>query len=64
MKLIIPLARKGSMLRPLTNEVPKPLVRVAGKPVLDYVMETVSDLDIEIPEIDEAELQVSAGGMK
>lgn len=47
MKLIIPLAGKGSRLRPLTNEVPKPLVRVAGKPVLDYVMETVSDLDIE-----------------
>lgn len=47
MKLIIPLAGKGTRLLPLTKEVPKPLVRVAGRTVLDYVMDTVSGLDID-----------------
>jgi glucose-1-phosphate thymidylyltransferase len=47
MKLIVPLAGKGSRLRPVTNEVPKPLIKVAGRPVLDYVMDTVSELDID-----------------
>ncbi len=57
MKLIVPLAGKGSRLRPVTNEVPKPLVSVAGKPVLDYVMDIVADLDIE-------ELVVITGHLK
>ena len=47
MKLIIPLAGKGTRLLPVTRRVPKPLVRVAGRTVLDYVMEKVRDLDIE-----------------
>lgn len=47
MKVIIPLAGKGTRLLPLTKHVPKPLVRVAGRPVLDYVMDTLADLDIE-----------------
>ena len=47
MKVIIPLAGKGTRLLPLTNTVPKPLVHVAGRPVMDYVMDKVLDLDIE-----------------
>ena len=47
MKVILPLAGKGTRLLPLTRHVPKPLVRVAGKPVMDYVMDTVDGLDIE-----------------
>lgn len=39
MQILIPLAGKGTRLRPLTHTVPKPLLKVAGKPVLDYVME-------------------------
>lgn len=41
MKVIIPLAGKGTRLLPLTKRVPKPLVEVAGRPVMDYVMDAL-----------------------
>lgn len=47
MKVIVPLAGKGTRLLPLTKRVPKPLVKVAGRPVMDYVMDTVHGLDLE-----------------
>jgi glucose-1-phosphate thymidylyltransferase len=43
-KVIIPLAGKGTRLRPHTHTVPKPMLKVAGKPVMDYVMEDVAKL--------------------
>ncbi len=47
MKVVLPLAGKGTRLLPLTKHVPKPLVRVAGRPVMDYVMDKVGALDVE-----------------
>ncbi len=47
MKVIVPLAGKGTRLLPLTKRVPKPLVKVAGRPVMDYVMDALRGLDIE-----------------
>lgn len=44
MKVIIPLAGKGTRLRPHTHTVPKPMLKVAGKPVMDYVMDDVAKL--------------------
>ena len=44
MKVIIPLAGKGTRLRPHTHTVPKPLLQVAGKPVMDYVLDDVRKL--------------------
>jgi glucose-1-phosphate thymidylyltransferase len=44
MKVIIPLAGKGTRLRPHTHITPKPMLRVAGKPVMAYVMEDVQKL--------------------
>ncbi len=44
MKVVIPVAGKGSRLLPLTNHVPKPLLRVAGRPVIDYVMDKLDGL--------------------
>jgi glucose-1-phosphate thymidylyltransferase len=44
MKVIIPLAGKGTRLRPHTHITPKPLLKVAGKPVMDYVMDDVARL--------------------
>jgi glucose-1-phosphate thymidylyltransferase len=47
MKVILPLAGKGTRLLPLTNYVPKPLVRVAGRPVMDWVMDNLEGLEVE-----------------
>ncbi len=48
MKVIIPLAGKGTRLRPHTLTTPKPMLRVAGKPVMDYVLDDVRKLgDVE-----------------
>ena len=47
MKVIVPLAGKGTRLLPLTKRVPKPLIKVAGRPVMDYVMDTLKGFDVE-----------------
>lgn len=44
MKVVIPLAGKGTRLRPHTHSVPKPMLKVAGKPVMDYVLDDVRKL--------------------
>ena len=44
MKVIIPLAGKGTRLRPHTHLVPKPMLKVAGRPVMSYVMDDVMKL--------------------
>src|SRR5207237_5165577 len=44
MKGIIPLAGKGTRLRPHTHVTPKPMIKIAGKPVIDYVMEDLERL--------------------
>ncbi|HET7374254.1 MAG TPA: sugar phosphate nucleotidyltransferase [Gemmatimonadaceae bacterium] len=48
MKVIIPLAGKGTRLRPHTHITPKPMLKIAGKPVIDYVMDDLQRLgDVE-----------------
>jgi glucose-1-phosphate thymidylyltransferase len=47
MKVIIPLAGFGTRLRPHTYTKPKPLVNVAGKPVLGHILDKLEGLDIE-----------------
>jgi glucose-1-phosphate thymidylyltransferase len=49
MKVIIPLAGKGTRLRPHTHLIPKPMLKVGGKPVIDYVMEDVAKLGRKVP---------------
>jgi glucose-1-phosphate thymidylyltransferase len=44
MKVIIPLAGKGTRLRPHTHLTPKPMLKIAGKPVIDYVMDDLKKL--------------------
>ena len=39
MKAIIPIAGAGKRLRPFTYTQPKPLIPVAGKPILGYIIE-------------------------
>jgi glucose-1-phosphate thymidylyltransferase len=47
MKLIIPMAGKGDMLKPHTHITPKALVKIAGKPLIEHVIESVSALNFE-----------------
>jgi len=47
MKAIIPLAGKGTRLRPHTHITPKPLVRVAGRPVMSYILDDLVELGVE-----------------
>ena len=46
MKVIIPLAGKGTRLRPHTNTTPKPLLRVGGKPVMSYILDDLRKLGV------------------
>ena len=41
------LYEKGTRLLPATKYTPKPLIRVAGRPVLDYVVDKLAGLDVE-----------------
>ncbi len=39
MKAVILAAGKGTRMRELTNEVPKPMLKVQGKPILEHIVE-------------------------
>ena len=39
MKVLIPVAGTGTRLRPLTNTQPKPLIPIAGKPILSFIID-------------------------
>ncbi|MBX2928888.1 MAG: NTP transferase domain-containing protein [Saprospiraceae bacterium] len=47
MKAIIPVAGTGARLRPLTYTQPKPLIPVAGKPILSYMIEKLLDIGVQ-----------------
>lgn len=36
----------GTRLRPITNTMPKPLVEIAGKPMIDYVLDLLAEAGI------------------
>jgi glucose-1-phosphate thymidylyltransferase len=45
-KVVIPLAGKGTRLRPHTHTTPKPLLRVGGQPVMSYIMRDLEALGV------------------
>jgi glucose-1-phosphate thymidylyltransferase len=52
MKIIVPMAGRGSRLRPHTLTVPKPLIPIAGKPIVHRLVEDIAGvLNQEIEEV-------------
>src|SRR5690606_5999533 len=47
MKAVIPLAGKGTRLRPHTHHTPKPLLKVAGNPVLAYILDDLVEVGVD-----------------
>jgi NDP-sugar pyrophosphorylase family protein len=48
MKAIILAAGRGTRLQPLTNTIPKPMIQICGKPILEYLMESLYSSVTEI----------------
>lgn len=52
MKIIVPMAGRGSRLRPHTLTIPKPLIPIAGKPIVHRLVEDIAKvLNEKIDEI-------------
>lgn len=47
MQAVIMAGGKGKRLRPLTSTVPKPLVKILGKPVISYILELLVKNGVE-----------------
>ncbi|WP_193310284.1 sugar nucleotidyltransferase [Halorubrum halophilum] len=47
MKAVIPAAGQGTRLYPQTHTKPKPMVRVAGKPILGHILDGLVDSSID-----------------
>jgi choline kinase len=46
MKMIIVAAGQGNRLKPLTNQIPKCMVKYKQKPIIDYILEATQDCGI------------------
>ena len=46
MEVVIPLAGKGTRLRPHTHVTPKPLLRVGDRPVMGYILDDLEELGV------------------
>tara|TARA_B110000444_G_scaffold92069_1_gene86997 strand:+ start:9078 stop:10076 length:999 start_codon:yes stop_codon:yes gene_type:complete len=47
MKIIVPMAGRGSRLRPHTLTIPKPLIPIAGKPIVQRLVEDIARVCVE-----------------
>lgn len=47
MKVVIPVAGEGTRLRPHTHTAPKPLLEVAGQPILGHILKELEPLPVE-----------------
>lgn len=45
-KAVLLAAGRGTRMRELTNELPKPMLRVQGKPVLEHIVEGLRSADV------------------
>jgi glucose-1-phosphate thymidylyltransferase len=46
-EVVIPLAGKGTRLRPHTHVTPKPLLRVGDRPVMSYILDDLSEIGVD-----------------
>ena len=46
MKVVMPLAGKGTRLRPHTHVTPKPLLKVGDKPILAYILDDLREIGV------------------
>ncbi len=52
MKIVIPMAGMGKRMRPHTLTIPKPLIKVAGKPIVQRLVEELAEvMDEKIDEV-------------
>jgi len=47
MKAVIMAGGEGNRLRPLTCDIPKPMARLLGRPILEYIVELLASHDVE-----------------
>ncbi|MBE3111411.1 MAG: NTP transferase domain-containing protein, partial [Acidobacteria bacterium] len=67
---IVLAAGQGERMRPLTLRVPKPLVPLAGRPLIDHVLDRLREAGVEtaivnvhyLPDLLEAHLRKRIGG--
>ena len=46
MKAVVLAAGKGTRMRELTQEIPKPMLRVQGRPILEHILEGLKSAGI------------------
>ena len=46
MKAFLLAAGRGKRLKPLTDETPKPLINIAGKPLIQYKLEALKEVGV------------------